>query len=330
MTLRQLGELSLIERLKSILDSSSEDLLIGIGDDCALVRPEQEGVLLSTDSMIEGVHFRWDLFTPYQVGYRLVIRNVSDIYAMGGSPRWALLTMALPSEISIETFDGILKGIKAGCDRFGITVAGGDVSSSEKTMLSMTVLGEAQGQVLQRTTAQQGQKIYLTGPTGEAALGLYLLKVLKRPVRIEEGERLNLALDWALVEPLLRRVCLPELPGPVGPRRFQACIDISDGLSIDLWRLCEASSVGARVYRDRIPVTEEMTQVAEALGLDLWEFVLSGGEDYQLLLVGNGPEEGLYEIGEITGSGCELLGPHGQKLTLGPGQGYEHFRSGTS
>lgn len=327
MTLKDLGEVGLIEKLSKVLESPSEDVLIGIGDDTALLGPLPEGLLVTTDSMIEDVHFRWDLFSAYQVGYRLVVRNISDIYAMGGTPGWATLAMALPEDMPLEVFEGILKGISDCAGRYKLKVIGGDLSRANRAMLSMTVLGTPGKRVFKRSSARTGQRIYITGPVGEAGLGLYLLKSLKRPVRIEEGETLNIEPGWTLVEPLIRRACLPE---PVGLDRTDgifATIDLSDGLSIDLWRLCMASGVGARIYWDRLPLSEEMKAVAEAFGLELSEVVLSAGEDYQLLFTGQEVTEGFFEIGEVTGSKCEIVMSDGRTLELGPHHGYEHFRS---
>ncbi|RME67584.1 MAG: thiamine-phosphate kinase [Nitrospirae bacterium] len=256
-----------------------------------------------------------------------MVRNVSDIYAMGGTPRWATLAMALPEEMQVNTFEGLLKGIKNCCSRYDLGVLGGDLSKAETTMLSMTVLGWPGQRTLRRSSARTGQKIYLTGPVGEAALGLYVLKSLKRPVRLEEGETLNIEPGWTVVEPLIRRACLPEVVPLPSSDGIGATIDISDGLGIDLWRLCTASGVGARIYWDRLPITEEMKALAEAFGLKLMEFVLSGGEDYQLLLTGDGLKEGFFEIGEVTTSGCEIVMSDGRAIELGPNRGYEHFRT---
>jgi len=327
MTLLELGELYLIERLKNTLEIPTDDLSIGIGDDCALIDVRDSNMLLTADSMVENVHFRWDLFTAYQVGYRLVVRNVSDIYAMGGIPKWSILSMILPPQMELSTFDDLLKGILAGCKRYGLTVIGGDLSSAEHTILSMTVLGTPSSRVLRRTTATVGQKIFLSGPTGEAAMGLYILQSLKRPVRLEDGESVHIELDWDLVEPLLRRACLPELTPAPEEAEISACIDISDGLALDLWRICKASSVGAKLYKENIPLTDEMKEVANFFGVDVWEFVLSGGEDYQLLLMGNSNDGLLYEIGETVQDGCMLLDTNGQVIALNQKKGYEHFRN---
>ena len=202
---------------------------------------------------------------------------------------------------------------------------GGDLSRAPGVVLNMTVFGTVGERVLKRSTARAGQKIYLTGPVGEAALGLYLLKALKRPVHLEEGETLGLDIDWSVVEPLLRRACLPEIRPLEKTSGISASIDLSDGLGIDLWRLCQASAVGARIYWDRLPITDEMKALAEAFALELEGFVLSGGEDYQLLLTGETEDEGLFEVGDVTDSGCEVLMPDGRALPLGPQSGYEHF-----
>jgi thiamine-monophosphate kinase len=187
--------------------------------------------------MVEGVHFDLSWTTPFQLGFKLVSVNVSDIFAMGGKPEYLLLNFSAGKEAALDFFDGFFDGIEAAMKKYKISLIGGDISASEKVVLSATVLGYA-GKYLSRKGARPGDRIYVTGHIGDAACGLRLMKTLRKKVAIELGKKQKFPLPWEVVAPLIRRHLMPEAREP---HRFNkaatAMIDISDGLMLDLSRL---------------------------------------------------------------------------------------------
>jgi thiamine-monophosphate kinase len=326
-SLRQAGELRLIELLKKRFPADRESVIIGIGDDAACLKPPDGNILITTDTMTEEIHFSMRYFTAYQVGYKLVVSNVSDIYAMDGEPLWAVVNITVPDSWGLERFEELLRGIHDASLKYGLSIVGGDLSSStSKATFSMSIVGRAKGEVIRRNGARPGDRLFLTGPLGEASMGHELLKRIHRPVRIEASERVELRIEWDLIEPLLRRFLLPELVNPSDlSLKKNAMIDISDGLYIDLYRLCAESNVGARIYEDRLPVTEQMREVSEEFGIDLYRSVTSGGEDYHYLIAtSETSEEGLYYIGDIVNEGLSIVRSNGNIEEITP-EGYQHF-----
>ncbi len=326
-SLRQTGELRLIELLRDRFPPEKESVIIGIGDDAACLRPPDENLLITTDTMTEEIHFSMRYFTAYQVGYKLVVSNVSDIYAMNGEPLWAVLNITLPVDWDLERFEELLEGIQDASQKYGVSIVGGDLSTSiSKATFSMSIVGTSKEEIVRRCGARVGDRLFVTGPLGEASMGHELLKRIDRPIRIEASERLKLQISWDLIEPLLRRFLLPELVNPSAVvMKKNAMIDISDGLYIDLYRLCTESNVGARIYEERLPATEQMRRVSEEFGIDLYRSVTSGGEDYQYLIASSDtPPEGLYYIGDIVDEGFSIVKSNGEIEEITP-EGYQHF-----
>ncbi len=324
--LREIGEEGLLKIIREGFPESSEELLVGIGDDSAVLELRDSRVLISTDTMSEGVHFLHSLFTPYQIAYKLVVSNVSDIHAMGGSPRWALLNLSIPADTGYDFIDPFLKGLRCGLQTYGVSLIGGDITDSQASVFTITMLGLAE-MFITRSGACPGDGVYLTGPVGEAACGLELLKTIARPVRLEEGEKLELNLPWDDARVVLERFLLPKLPVMPGPSEsITSMIDISDGLFIDLWRLCRESHVGARIYEEKLPLSRHQQSVAAFLGLDPYILMVSGGEDYQLLFTSPEDMEGCHRIGEVTGEGLSIVRIDGRVEEITP-LGYQHFGS---
>ncbi|VAX34299.1 Thiamine-monophosphate kinase, partial [hydrothermal vent metagenome] len=285
MKLGDAGELEILERLRKRFTSCSEDVIVGIGDDAAALDIQGHTLLISTDTMTEGIHFDLTLVTPYQIGFKLISSNVSDIFAMGGRPRWSLLSMTLPPDTEKSFLDGFLEGISDGIKRYGLDLVGGDITGSLSSLtVSLTISGMAEKRVIRRSGASAGDRVYLSGPVGEASCGLELLKRLGRSVNLERGEELHLSLKWESVEPVLKRFLLPEACSVSEYLEYiTSMIDISDGLFLDLTRLCQESSVGVRLYEEKIPVTDALRDVSAFLGKAPYGFITSGGEDYQQL-----------------------------------------------
>jgi thiamine-monophosphate kinase len=325
MKLSRIGELALLEKVRGTFEKRARGLVLGIGDDAAVLNPGPGLLLATTDMMLEDVHFDLRLVTPFQVGFKLVSVNVSDIYAMGGRPRFALLAVAAPSDAEGSFLDDFFAGVKEASAFYGLSVAGGDISSSSGGMaFSATVLGHAQ-RPLRRSGARPGDGIYVTGSLGASACGLALLKKMGRPVTF--GRPLNRPLQWDVMEPLLRRHLMPVARRPQRfARAASAMIDLSDGLFMDLGRLCAESGVGARIYLGDLPVSRQTAAASAFLGLDPLGLAVSGGEDYELLFTARREVRGgARRIGEITQSGLFAVDESGKEKPVKP-KGYEHFR----
>ncbi len=326
MNLSEAGEIALVEILRKRFKGRSSRLILGIGDDAAVVKAGAGTfMLLTTDMMVEGVHFDLRWTTPFQLGFRLVSVNVSDVFAMGGSPEFLLLNFAAPGSTDIAFFNRLSDGIREASGLYGLSLLGGDISSSDRVVLSATVTGHA-SKILRRKGAGVGDRVYVTGYLGDSACGLELLKRIRRPVEIEKKKKVRCGLPWKTALPLIRRHLMPRAKSPGRfVRKATALMDISDGLLIDLSRLCRESKVGAVIYMDRIPVSEELRKGAASLGLDAGRLALSGGEDYELLVTASKNERlRAVCIGEIVRSGIMVVGENGRRLDV-PLGGYEHF-----
>ncbi len=327
MRLSALGELTLVERIRGrFKDLRRGRLLLGIGDDAAVIGLPQGKLLATTDLMAEGVHFDLKLITPYQLGFKLVSVNVSDIFAMGGKPLQVLLALALAPGTDTGFLDMFMDGVRDALDLYGASLAGGDLSGSTDAMtLTATVIGQAAKPVL-RSGARAGDSLYVTGPLGDSACGLELLKKIGRPVKLE-AKNIRGPLPWKTMKPLIERHVQPEARRPgAWLKAARAMTDISDGLALDLRRLCIESGVGALVDMESLPVSAAMRKAAPVLGLDPLELALSGGEDYELLFAGRGTVRGrVVRIGEIVkGKAISIRSPDGKKKPLEP-KGYKHF-----
>ena len=324
MKLSELGELALLEEIKKRFPPG-EDVLLGIGDDTAVIRAEDK-LLITTDTITEDVHFSLKLFTPYQIGYRLVASNVSDIYAMAGRPAFMLLNLTVPPETEKSFVDEFLDAVEDASRAQGVSVIGGDVTSASKGMtFTATLIGKAEERFVSRSGARPGDAIYLSHPTGEAMAGLELLKRIGYPVRVERGELPELGIKEQHLRAVLKRLLIPDVAPLQSVKDVTAMIDISDGLFIDLHRLCSSSGVGAVIYEKRLPITDALRAVSGLLGLDPYPFVTEGGEDYALLFTAPPKKEGYFQIGEIIPQpDVKIVRQKGNTETVKI-KGYEHF-----
>jgi len=273
-----ISEDRLIERIvgrKEARGLSVSTLRLGVGDDAAVLgpRPNTEWVV-SCDAFLENVHFLVDRHPADSVGYKALARATSDLAAMGARPRFFLLTLALPINRAGSWLDSFLGGLKRAAHHFGMTLIGGDTTKNPTIFISMTVIGDiSPGRAVTRSGARPGDLIYVTGVLGAARLGLLLLKSERRL----QGRR---SLLKAHLYPLIQ----VEWGAWLARHRFaSAMIDVSDGLSTDLDRLCEASGVGARIWADQLPLVKIPRPLLEVPGLSPLELALHGGEDYVLL-----------------------------------------------
>ena len=343
MKLSQIGELSLLEHIRRTFSRTAKDIIVGIGDDAAVVNPSGKRILFTTDMMAEGVHFDLRFVTAYQLGFKLISVNVSDIYAMAGKPSYVLITIAVRHTTRTEFINNFFQGVEGALKLYKIVLIGGDVSSAVNDIaLSATVIGYAEN-VIQRSGARAGDRLYVTGPLGDSACGLALLKQIGSTVPLQVTRSVTglkqavgyrklrsflsrQGLSWKMTEPLLRRHLMPEAKMPKQWRRnATAMIDVSDGLLIDLSRLCNESRVGARLYEEKIPISAEMNKAASCLGLSPLTLALSGGEDYELLFTAP-PEKKVkaLHIGDITESKRIIVNSAGNERPFSA-EGYQHF-----
>jgi thiamine-monophosphate kinase len=354
MQLRLIGELRLLEEIRRRFNVPAQKgdsgIIIGIGDDAAVIAPsvdKNEKVLVTTDLMHEGVHFDLSYTAPFHLGFKLVSVNVSDIMAMGGAPRYLLLTVSLKDDTDETFFWEFYEGVSQALQHYGLALLGGDLSAARNDMVfSATVLGSG-SKLITRGGAVPGDRIYVTSSTGEAACGLEVLKRLvpesKEAVKLwkniadplpdmilTHGEGF-VKLDGNKIRPLLARHLMPVAREvrEVLPY-ITSMIDVSDGLFIDLCRICDESRVGVRVYLEKIPISENMRFTAGCMGSSPLEFATSGGEDYELLFtISPGDAEKLncihaFCIGEITDKERVTIDNLGREAAFKIG-GYRHF-----
>ncbi|HMA54699.1 MAG TPA: thiamine-phosphate kinase, partial [Acidobacteriota bacterium] len=270
MRLKHLGERRVISRIRRAFGQKRADILLGIGDDAALVRgPER--LLLTTDILVEDEDFRLADHPPRLLGRKALNVNLSDIAAMGGRPLHALVGMALPGDIEESWLRQFMAGFRSAAREAGVALVGGDLSQAGKIVISVTVTGDV-GSPVARSGAKAGDAIFVSGTLGDAAGGLRLL---------EKGGIHGVAKP---VRPLVRAFLDPaprlKLGAILGKRKLaSAMIDLSDGLSVDLAHICEESGVGAEVEADRIPISPALTRFAR----DPLDMALNGGEDFELL-----------------------------------------------
>jgi thiamine-monophosphate kinase len=342
-------ESKLVERIGRALRSGSRlahnpALRLGIGDDAAVIScGGKNDWVLSCDAFLEGVHFLAKTHPADSVGYKSLVRATSDLAAMGATPRNFLLTLAIPANRTGVWLDEFLNGMARAARSLKIVLAGGDTTRGSVVSISITVVGEiARGQAVTRSGAREGDIIYVSGTLGRAQFGLDLLlnrKIKASGLRGGRAKRSDRALQRLLQPHLYPRIQLALGIWLAKRRTATAMMDISDGLSTDLARLCAASGVGAKIFPDLVPrvaVPAELSKLAGVLKLDPLKMALHGGEDYELLFTVS-PRylknlraapgfSQLKAIGEVTrGKGVMLMDKDGTKQHLEP-RGWDPFR----
>jgi thiamine-monophosphate kinase len=333
-TVGSLGEFALIDRLRRICgETQAPGLLLGIGDDTAAFEGEPSAAFLATcDIQVEGVHFRREWSSPAQLGRRAVAVNLSDVAAMGGAPRMALVSLAFPGELPLSVFDGLFDGMSQAMREHGGAVAGGNLARAPQLVIDITMIGAAPGgRYVTRSGAEPGDAVYVTGTLGDAAAGLetclrgeasdidehacLVRRLIEPTARVHEGAQLG---EWGLVS---------------------AMIDLSDGLAADLGHVCDASGVGVEIRRDDLPLSEELRRYARAKRTDASRIALAGGDDYELLFTV--PPSAMGEVERRTRGwsapirriGTILPAEEGRSVATSVGRealssvGWDHFRS---
>ena len=348
MQLRQIGELKLLEEIRRRFSAPKQKgaggVIIGIGDDAAAFDPPLEKIVVTTDLMHEGIHFDLSYTAPFHLGFKLVSVNVSDIMAMGGTPSYLLLSLSMRNNTDEIFFRKFYDGISDALQLYGMTLLGGDLSAARNDMVfSATVIG-ACGKPVTRGGASPGDGIYVTSALGDSACGLELLRrltpesrdMVKNAYENKTSPAIRLTgfhapeINWKNAEPLIMRHLMPtarEVRGLLP--HITSMIDISDGLFIDLCRICDESHTGARIYLEKIPISAAMRLAAERIGLSPVGLATSGGEDYELLFTSQKAADTLegvnvFRIGEIIEKDRVIVDSSG-KETLLKTEGYQHF-----
>ncbi|HEU4356034.1 MAG TPA: thiamine-phosphate kinase [Actinomycetota bacterium] len=276
----ELTEDELIQEIRRLLSGEEPGVVVGLGDDAAVVESGSGASVLTTDMLIEGVHFERDAISPRDLGAKAIVVNVSDMAAMAASPRYALVSIGLTPDVEAAWVVELYGGMRAACDEYALALVGGDTNRSPAIVLSVTVVGEVTPRrAVTRSGAQPGDVIVVTGALGAPAGGLVLSRV--EPARAA----VCLSEPWGrdLVDSLARPVARVGEGQTLAQAGATAMMDLSDGLAKDLGRLCLASGVGARVELDRVPVAGSLRAGAATLGVDPLELAIGGGEDYELL-----------------------------------------------
>lgn len=284
--LSTLGEFGLIDHLTEKVNIVNESTVLGIGDDAAVIKNEKE-LLVTTDMLLQGIHFDL-IYTPLRhLGYKAAMVNFSDIYAMNGMPKQITVSLGVSAKFSVEMMDELYAGIRLACDGHGVDIIGGDTSASLTGLcISITCIGEAEeGKIVKRSGAKENDLICVTGDLGGAYMGLQLLE---REKKVLEGKS-GVKPDFAEAEYILQRQLKPEARKDIIELLAKkqilptSMIDVSDGLSSELLHLSKDSDLGCRIYEERIPIDYQTAKMAEEFNMNLITAALNGGEDYELL-----------------------------------------------
>lgn len=323
----KLGEFGLIHHLTENLKQKNKSTIHGVGDDCAVMHYPDNEVLVTTDMLMEGVHFDLTYIDLQHLGYKSAMVNISDIFAMNGTPRQMTVSIALSKRFTVEDMEQFYSGLKMACDKWGVDIVGGDTTSSYTGMaISITCIGEClKEEIVYRNGAHDTDLICVSGDLGAAYMGLQLLEREKSVYyqQVDEARKKNdkqalqqlahFQPDFAGKEYLLQRQLQPEARGDILQKLRQmninptAMIDISDGLSSELIHICKQSGCGCRIYEKNIPIDYQTAVMAEELNMNVTTCALNGGEDYELLFtvpIGDHEKienlEGVKLIGHIT------------------------------
>lgn len=324
-----IGEFGLIDRLTKDIALTNSSSLKGVGDDAAVMEYHDTEVLVTTDLLLEGIHFDLTYVPLRHLGYKSAVVNFSDIYAMNGTPRQITVSLGVSKRFAVEHMDALYDGIRKACEIYGVDLVGGDTTSSRQGLvISITCIGDApKDKIVYRDGAKDTDLICVSGDLGSAYMGLQLLEREK----VASAGQKDFVPDFGGKEYLIERQLKPEARKDIIKELAEAGIkptammDISDGLSSELMHICRQSHTGCRVYEDRIPIDYQTAVMAEELGMNLVTAALNGGEDYELLFtvpltvheaVSKLP--GVKVIGHITKEdlGCAMVTRDGTEIPL--------------
>ena len=315
MEIASLGEFGLIDRLTKDIKPQNESTKYGVGDDCAVLHYPDSEVLVTTDMLMEGVHFDLTYIDLQHLGWKSAMVNISDIFSMNGIPRQMTVSVALSKRFTVEDMEQFFSGLRMACDKWGVDVVGGDTTSSYTGLaISITCIGEARKEdIVYRNGAKETDLICVSGDLGAAYMGLQLLEREKSVYyqMVDEAKKNGKPVpdfqpDFAGKEYLLQRQLKTEARGDIIQRlreagiRPTAMMDISDGLSSELMHICKQSNVGCRIFEKQIPIDYQTAVMAEELNMNVTTCALNGGEDYELLFtVPIGDHEKIQDMDDI-------------------------------
>ena len=298
MEIAKLGEFGLIDRLTKDVKPNNPSTKYGVGDDCAVLHYPDSEVLVTTDMLMEGVHFDLTYIDLQHLGWKSAMVNISDIFAMNGTPRQLTVSLALSKRFTVEDVEQFYSGLRMACDKWGVDIVGGDTTSSYTGLaISITCIGEARKEdIVYRNGAKETDLVCVSGDLGAAYMGLQLLEREKSVYyqMVEEAKKKGKTVpdfqpDFAGKEYLLQRQLKTEARGDIIKKlreagiRPTAMMDISDGLSSELMHICKQSKVGCRIFEKQIPIDYQTAVMAEELNMNVTTCALNGGEDYELL-----------------------------------------------
>ena len=345
MEIAKLGEFGLIDRLTKDIKPQNESTKYGVGDDCAVLSYPNSEVLVTTDMLMEGVHFDLTYIDLEHLGYKSAMVNISDIFAMNGTPRQLTVSLAVSKRFTVEDMEQFYNGLRLACDKWHVDIVGGDTTSSYTGLaISITCIGEAKKEdIVYRNGAKETDLICVSGDLGAAYMGLQLLEREKSVYysQVDEAKRkgdkkaleslAQFQPDFAGKEYLLQRQLRTEARGDIIEKlraagiRPTAMMDISDGLSSELMHICKQSHVGCRIFEKQIPIDYQTAVMAEELNMNVTTCALNGGDDYELLFTVPLTDHervaalpGIRIIGHITRPdlGARLIARDGQEFDL--------------
>lgn len=343
----QLGEFGLINHLTSELENRNKETVYGVGDDCAVLKYGDKHILVTTDMLMEGVHFDLTYMPLKHLGYKSAMVNLSDIFAMGGTPKQITVSIALSKRFSVEDMEQFYEGLQLACDKWGVDIVGGDTTSSLTGLaISITAIGipntdaEGKDDIVMRSGAKPTDLICVSGDLGAAYMGLQLLErekaVFYQQLQENKGKENpsfgeNIQEVFTGKEYIIERQLKPEARGDVIKKLKEqnihptAMMDISDGLSSELLHICKQSHCGCRVYEKEIPIDYQTAVMAEEMNLNVTTCALNGGDDYELLFtvpIGDKEKiegmEGVKMIGYVTEEkfGAQLITRDGSEFEI--------------
>jgi len=344
MEIAKLGEFGLIDRLTKDLENKNESTKYGVGDDCAVLHYPDSEVLVTTDLLMEGVHFDLTYIDLKHLGYKSAMVNISDIFAMNGTPRQITVSLALSKRFTVEDMEEFYAGLRLACEKWNVDIVGGDTTSSYTGLaISITCIGEARKEdIVYRNGAKNTDLICVSGDLGAAYMGLQLLEreksvyygqvndAKKKGDKKALEELAHFSPDFAGKEYLLQRQLQTEARGDIIQKlrdagiRPTAMMDVSDGLSSELMHICKQSGVGCRIYEKELPIDYQTAVMAEEMNMNVTTCALNGGEDYELLFtVPIGDLEKVKELEDVRLIGHITEAKYGLQLVTRDNQEFE-------
>ncbi len=312
------GEFGLIDKIKKSIIVFSKEVIFGIGDDAAVLKYDKKNyMLLTTDMLVENDHFSLKFSTPAQIGMKAIEQNASDIAAMGGIPKFAVISIALPNDASVEFVDGLYEGMNKKSKEYKINIVGGNITHSREIVINVALVGFVEKKFLAlRSSAEIGDLIFCSGDVGKSTAGLELL-------------RHNL--KGKSIKPHLEPKSRLKLARELVKTGINSMIDVSDGVASEVKHICDESKVGAMIYTDKIPISKNTVIDSKKLGKDAVDFALYGGEDFELVFTANKnklkqlKKFDVKVIGEIVDvkNGIKLI-KNNKKISVE--SGFDHFR----